>query len=153
MIPRCAQEILVEVRCGCVIVQGNDSILNRLEEWLREQYQKHHPIKPTIDQSRPTKQAIGNEWTTENHQPTKQLRSNDSSKSGRIATKQTTYLRAVELRQTLPKKRLTKHKNEYKHRQRSWTGMSSGSEAKNLEPARALEPTAKPDIQEIDVEI
>ena len=29
--------------------------------------------------------------------------------------------------------------------------MSSGSKAKGLEPARGLEPTAKPDVQEVDI--
>ena len=32
MIPQYAQVILVEVQCGCVIVQKNDSVLNRLGE-------------------------------------------------------------------------------------------------------------------------
>ena len=33
----------------------------------------------------------------------------------------------------------------------SGTGVSFGSEAKSLEPARGLEPTAKPDVQKVDV--
>ena len=44
MIPRCAQVILVEVQCGCVIVQGNDSVLNRSGKWLWEWYRKHQPV-------------------------------------------------------------------------------------------------------------
>ena len=50
MIPQCAQAILVEVQSKCVIVQRNDSVLNRLGEWLQEQYQKHQSIKLAIDQ-------------------------------------------------------------------------------------------------------
>ena len=49
MIRQCAQVILVEVRCGCVIVQGNDSVLNHLREWLREQYQKHQPVGVEVE--------------------------------------------------------------------------------------------------------
>ena len=47
-----------------------------------------------------------------------------------------------------------KHKNNYNHLQhqtKSAVGQSSGSETKNLEPAGGLEPTAKPDVQEVDV--
>ena len=46
------------------------------------------------------------------------------------------------------------HKNDYNHFQyetRSEVGQSSGSVAKDLEPARSREPTVKPDVQEIDV--
>ena len=145
MIPQCAQVILMEVRCGCVIVQGNDSVLNRSGKWSQEWYWKHQPvgvkvevnvktnrtnqpIEPTIDQpiepstdrnrarlpGRPDKRLLGkaednrerlckgangqddsHKQTTENHRPTKQPRSSNSSKSNWIATKQASYLRAV----------------------------------------------------------
>ena len=65
-------------------------------------------------------------------------KASNSSESSRIATDFT-------------KERLTKHKNKYKHRQRSGTVVSSGSRAKGLKLARGLELTAKPDVQEVDV--
>ena len=69
MIPRCAQVILVKVRCGCVIVQENDSVLNRSGEWLQERYRKHQLIEPTINRPiKPTNRS--NQRLTDRDQPT-----------------------------------------------------------------------------------
>ena len=89
MIPRCAQVILVEVRCGCVIIR-------LLREWLRLE-----PLRRMI--ARTISKASSdqtNERTTENHWPTERPRSSNSSESGRIATKRATHLRAVGSRPT-----------------------------------------------------
>ena len=81
--------------------------------------------KPSTNQVTEVKQFI-REWLDCN-------KANNLSESGWIAI-------------DLTQEQLTKYKNKYKHRQRSRTGVSSGSGAKSLEPARVLEPTAKPDV-------
>ena len=104
MILRYAQAILVKLRCGCVIVQGNDSVFNCSGEWLQEQYWKHQPIKPTINQLRPIN------WATKNEQLIQERsdcsKASNLSESGQIAT-------------DLTKEQLTEYENEYKYRQRS----------------------------------
>ena len=50
---------------------------------------------------------------------------------------------------------LNKLKNDYNYRQHwisSGTGVYSGSEAKDLKPARDLKSTAKLDVQEVDIQ-
>ena len=61
MILQKTQTILVEVWCRCIIIQKNDFVLvNPLGQWLQEQYWKHQPIKPIIDQMIKTNQI--NNW-------------------------------------------------------------------------------------------
>ena len=80
-----------------MIVQGNDSILNHLGEWLREWYQKHQLIKATIDWSNRVtedKQLIRERLDCD--------KASDSFQSNRIAT-------------DLTNEWLTKPKNKYKY--------------------------------------
>ena len=114
MILQFAQVILVEVQCRCVIVQEDDSVLNRSGKWLREWYWKHHPIKPTIDRLKLTDQATKSQvW----------LDCNKASNSSE-------YLRAVGLQQTLPR-------NDWPN-----TRMSA-STARSLEPVWVLDQEQK----------
>ena len=100
MIPQCVQAILAEVQCEYVIVQKNDSVLNRSGKWSQKRYQKYQSIKLTIDQLRPTN------WATKDKQLIQERldcdKASDLSESGWIAT-------------DLTKERLTKHENKYEY--------------------------------------
>ena len=94
-------------------------------------------------------QDNSHEQTTKNHQPTKQLKSGNSSKNGWIVTKQATYLRVVGLLPTdqtigQTQARVTNTPFEVRVDQRSGPG------ARGLEPARGQKPTAEAlKIQEV----
>ena len=65
----------MKVRYGCVIVQENDSVLNRSGEWLQERYWKHQPIEVETDQTnnRPTNPATNQSCPLLPGRPNKQL--------------------------------------------------------------------------------
>ena len=66
----------------------------------------NHPIKPTIDQLRPTDQATEDERLIVIREKSDRNKASDSSESGRITT-------------DLTKEELTEHENKYEYRQRS----------------------------------
>ena len=60
MILQSVQAILIEVQCGCIIVQKTHSILNCSKKLLQKQYQKYQHIRVKVDETsnRPTNQTI-----------------------------------------------------------------------------------------------
>ena len=107
MIPQCGQAILMEIRCGCVIIC-------LLRKWLRLELLKRIiartiPKAPTdreqaTNQELLTKQAIEDKQLI--HKQSDCNKTSNSSKNSRITT-------------DLTKEQLTKHKNKYEYRQRS----------------------------------
>ena len=105
----------------------NNYVLNRSGKWLREQYEKHHPIKSTIDQSRPTNQATEVERLIRERSDCD--KASNSSKSGRIATNWPNDWTNTSTSTSTPLE--------------VGVGQRSRSGVKGLEPARGQEPTAE----------
>ena len=129
MILQSVQAILVEFRYGCVIVQGNNSVLNCSRKWLQEQYQKHQLMEFETNRTnhRPTKNIClarprvikqpkaKNEWTNKRDQQLGKAKQNRMSKPNNQPNKwsQTSHQTRERLRSQLPS-------NEVRNRWEFW---------------------------------